>query len=124
MKAKTIKLPIYNTQVSFVLSNNLEKAAKKRDLHSDGVNYKQYSMVTVKSNHRNGASSWTILIKKYKKGIKISALTHEVNHVCVWVCEHLGINIGVGNDEAYAYMSEFLMGELLNFLNIPERWKL
>lgn len=48
---------------------------------------------------------------------RITAIAHEVSHVAVGVFSAIGIPVVAGNDEAFAYYMQFLLGAVLGLEN-------
>ena len=53
---------------------------------------------------------WTILWTKEKD---IPILTHEIFHVCEFLFNRIGIEYNIGSGELWAYMSQYIMSEIL-----------
>ncbi len=123
MKIQVYIMPIYRRRITFAVGKDLEKMARKLNVHNKDCNYETYNALTIRSRAKNCSHRYYILIQQ-KKEISISDLTHEVSHVCAIICSDLGIIVKAWEDEANAYMVEDVMRQLLRFLGLKDKMKI
>lgn len=123
MKIQSYIMPIYRRKITFAIGKNLEKMTKKLNIHSQNCNYDTYNALTIRTKAKNCSHTYYVLIVQNKE-IFISDLTHEASHLCTIICDDLGIIVKAWEDEAYAYMFEDTMRQLMRFLGLKDKVKI
>ena len=127
MKKKLIRLPIYEQNVMFLLTDKVEDINKITVY--DKIERESFLAMTIndnikKKNHKgNTVENYCIIIalnpESIYKRLTMGDLAHEVNHAVDYLYERIGEPIECGNGEPQAYLTGYIMNELCKFLNIP-----
>ena len=107
MRKKTIRIPIYECDLTIILDDDLsyiEKKYKTKDL-SD------YGAVTMRVPDKFGEY---IIAFEYTGGAIIS---HEIVHLKNYIYQDCSIELDRYNDEPEAYLTGWLFDQINNFLN-------
>ena len=105
MKDLKIKIPIYNSLVRYIVTDDFINEYKRQGAKYDDT-----------YNHCHGVSEWinginTIMIKeKYENDW--SVIAHEVLHATNRILEHVGVEVNTINDEAQAYLLSYVIKEI------------
>ena len=112
IKYQTIRLSPFPFDVIVFYGSKREKViewAKETIPEQFSENHEMYEFNGVgRSIMTDGG--WTILWTKEKD---IPILTHEIFHVCEFLFRRIGIEYNIGSGELWAYMSQYIMSEIL-----------
>lgn len=117
-KEKTIKLPIYPSIIVFIETNSYQKVYDNHgiDLKSEPRSDAIMDFTKPKRNGYCTRKYYIILDTKPKVGdVKIPTMVHECFHISSMICKQKGIKADHDNDEAQAYMLDYIVNEALFF---------
>lgn len=107
---KTIKLPIYDCSVKFILSDNIKKEigkiTKKYKIPNDTEDGDEYEGLVIFPK----MSSYYLLVDY--KHLSYNTLLHETYHLASLVCKQRDIE----NEEASAWICGFVGSDIIKFL--------
>lgn len=106
MKKKTIKIPIYEAEVTIILDKDLEYVEKKYKT----ISLKNYGAVTLQNNAHH--KKYVVAFEYVSAGI----VAHEVVHLVNYLFLDCGLQLDRENDEAQAYLTNWLVDKIYNFL--------
>lgn len=106
MKTKKIKVPIYNTVLTIVISKNLYGVSEKFKLNA---NLSKYSAITI--DEKDGS-----IVVAFSDVNRIKDIVHEVVHIKNYIFKNINQKLDVDNDEAEAYLIGWLFDQINNFL--------
>jgi hypothetical protein len=107
MIKKNIIVPIYGNKVIFLATDNVKNIPKYLDFSYDNV----YAHTIIA--YEKGEEIFIIL--NQKENLSVGVLAHEVIHAANFIFYSRGIKLDIENDEAYAYLVEYLMDKLSKF---------
>lgn len=107
MKIKTIKIPIYQCNLTMVLDKDLSYIEKKYKT----MPLSDYGAVTMRIPNK---FSEYIVAFEYTDG---AIIAHEIVHLKNLIYQDKGIELDRYNDEPEAYLIGWLFKEIYNFLN-------
>lgn len=110
MKKKKIKIPIYVGDLVIIQTNDFRKVEKKYKLRdTSGM-----SAFMFKTLDKKGFSQYVVC---FGKNVKNSIIVHECVHAVNELFDHVGIKLDIKNDEAQAYLTEWMFEQCNKFLN-------
>lgn len=108
---KTIKLPIYDCKVNFILAQDMKKEVSKI--------YKKYKLLTFEDEEDSECEGMVIFpnIGVYyllidEKYLTYNTILHEVYHVASKVCTHRDIQ----EEESAAWINGYIGSAIISFL--------
>ena len=114
MKEKKIKIPIFNTDM-FIIYGNRDDVAEGMNKKYEGLNF------TNTSNHnghyqvlRNGEFRDMCVI--IYEGYEDQYIYHESLHAAYDILDYVGVEVTVNDDEALAYLMEYIADQVLRTL--------
>lgn len=108
MKIKTIPIPIFKGEITFIKSKSFKKTEEKYKINIPS----RFGAVTF----RNENSEYFECVVSFIDS-NLSLLAHEAVHVCNYVFDNVGIKLDADNDEAQAYLIGWIVDEMLKFIN-------
>jgi hypothetical protein len=105
MKIKKIKVPIYNTILTIVISKNLDGVSEKFNLKED---LSEYSAITI--DEKDGS-----VVVAFSDIYRIKDIAHEVVHIKNYIFRNINQKLDVDNDEAEAYLTTWLFNYIYKF---------
>lgn len=108
MKIKTIKIPIYRGELTFIKSESFKETNEKYNLQIP----EKFGAVTFRNESIDTFECVVSFVDDY-----ISLLAHEAIHVCNFIYENIGAKLDIENDEHQAYVTQWILSEMLNFLD-------
>lgn len=108
MKTKTIEIPIYKGELTFIKSDSFKETNERYKLSIP----ERFGAVTF----RNEAIDTFECVVSFVEE-NISLLAHEAVHVCNFIYEKIGAKLDIENDEFQAYLIGWIVDEMLNFLD-------
>ena len=115
MKSENYIMPIYGVRVTFAYGKDIEAISKELNIYRSGYNYDGIQARMERVKESDGHTRFFLLVKKGKEGISLPNVVHEIGHLCIAICEYVGIKADWENDEPLAYMMEATMEQILNF---------
>lgn len=108
MKIKTIDIPIFYGKLTFIKSKNYKRTNKRYEINIPS----RFGAVTFRNEKAKGFECVVSFVDS-----NISLLAHEAVHVCGFILENIGAKKDIDNDEFEAYITGWVVDEMLNFLN-------
>lgn len=116
-KRKNLKIPIYDTKLSFIVSDSVSKVSSETyytfnddELYAHALD----NYTIIKGDKINNL--YLILNPNHSFAeINIPILTHELTHIKNMVFRHKGYRIDTSNDECEAYLMGWLMKKSYKF---------
>jgi hypothetical protein len=103
MKVITKDIPIYSGYFRIVITKDFEKAVKKLNVKTNGLDVKNYGALVLENDFaKNGCFRYTIILPP-------KSSPHLIAHEAVHLVNNLFVNCGIQldrhNDEAQAYLT-------------------
>ena len=116
-RQKTIKVPIYPLYFTLIVTKDVEKSVKAQQ-----KNFPNYDTSFGEGNQgcavmHNGH----VAIFLDEKWICHGLIAHELSHIITMIEDHLQLRPEKENDEASAYLTDYLTEEVYKMLN---HWKI
>lgn len=105
MKTKKVKVPIYNTRLTIVISENLEGVSERFKLNTD---LSEYSAITI--DEKDGS-----IVVAFSDVNRIKDIAHEVVHIKNYIFRNIHQKLDADNDEAEAYLTTWLFNYIYEF---------
>lgn len=105
MKEIKFKIPIYNSVVRYIVSEDIITYLKTTESYYDANDNDAYGIATFV----NGAHT-IVIMDKCKDNWSIIA--HEVIHVANRILESRGVEISTSNDEALTYLVSYIIEQI------------
>lgn len=105
METKKVKVPIYNTRLTIVISENLDGVSEKFKLNTD---LSEYSAITI--DEKDGS-----IVVAFSDVNRIKDIVHEVVHIKNYIFRNIHQKLDVDNDEAEAYLTTWLFNYIYEF---------
>lgn len=107
MRIKTIKIPIYQSNLTIVIDKDLSYVEKKYKTKS----LKNFGAVTLKDEIKY--RDYVVAFEYYSGSI----IAHEIVHIINYIYLDCGIELDRVNDENQAYLTGWLFDEINKFFN-------
>jgi hypothetical protein len=120
-----ISLPIYKAGVIIMITRDTERAAANVRKWYDGE-FDQWDADSAlgKTLSREGYTGSVIWLRDPPKtSEQIAVLCHEALHATARLMDRLRIPLTYSNEEAYAYVMEYIVSEVLREVRKPSRRK-
>jgi len=119
MFKKEIQIPIYKGVLAFCIGDDKEEITDYFDLGDllPEVIF-AHSFYTSKDYEIKDIGVFLIILNfKYEMPITYGIITHEINHIGNMILNYRRIDPNYDNDEAEAYLKEWIANELYSFLS-------
>ena len=113
MEITTIELPIYYTDIIFIIDHDWTAASKKLKLDLSQDDLKAHALTL--DNSDNYITEYEIYLLLKPGFLDINTLMHEVMHIVMYICMFKGIHPDPANDEPLAYLQGYIAEELFKF---------
>ena len=112
MKVKKIEVPIYNCDLTIILTKDLNEVVKKYKLPG---NWGEFGALTFedKSKYRDYVVAFT-------DANHLSNIAHEIVHIKNYIFLGINAKVDLRNDEPEAYLIGWLFDQINNFLKQQE----
>ncbi len=119
-KEKIVKCPLYPVWVCFIASDSQDEVNKHHDLDVEGFSagYATRQGIQLRGDKYKVTCVFIILNPNFKKAqleIGPGSIAHECLHGSSFILEYIGIHASHGNDEALAYLIQYLVVEAHKF---------
>lgn len=119
-REKIIPCPLYSIQICFIASDSEEEVNKRRNLDMEGFGGGYATRQPIKlRGQKDREICIFIILNTDAKGLSIplgpGTIAHECLHGCSFILEYVGIHATHGNDEAMAYLLQWLVTEAHKF---------
>ena len=104
-------LPIYDQDICFINTNDYIKLNR---LHNTNEDSEPLAFASTLYN-KKGIRYYAIVVNTKHSEISIGIIAHECLHIVNMIFGVVGIKADNGNDEAQAYLLEYLMNEAMKF---------
>ncbi len=113
-KRITVHVDVFKTDVVFIIGASKDNHRKEhKRILGDTEHFLEDDSFLGRTTTRKGHAVLVALKKKPNNPIAISSLAHECLHVATFICDSLGLPISYDNDEVLAYITQYLIKELL-----------
>lgn len=102
MVEELIKIPIYNTKIKIVITDDIDKYAKENEIDDRGL--KNYQAIVYNFCDFDREFDLIVLFNEPKHG----DIVHEVFHLTCALMRHIGCPLTNESEEAYAYLNEYI----------------
>ena len=109
MKVKKIEVPIYNYDLTIILTKDLNEVVKKYKLDGEFGNFGALTFED-KSKYRHYVVAFT-------DSNHLSNIAHEIVHIKNYIFLGINAKVDLHNDEPEAYLVGWLFDQINNFLN-------
>ena len=106
MKIKTLTIPIYNSKLTIILTNDLKEVELKYKCDS----LENYSAVVLAKR-----SNYVVAFNNSENIEK--TIAHEVVHLKNYIFKDCGVLLDIDNDESEAYLTGWLFETIYKFIN-------
>lgn len=106
MKTKIIPIPIYFGKLVLVVVTDWNEFDKK---YNTNIAAEDYIGVAV---NKKGSSTYVIGLKEFE----FEFIAHEAVHIVNYIYRNCGIHLDVKNDEPQAYLTGWVVSEVVKFL--------
>lgn len=109
MRKKTIKIPLYQGEVTLIKTDDLKEVEKKyktQSLHG-------YDACVLRDGHSQYIIAFT-------NNIRVGIIAHEALHLIGYIYEDIGAILDVKNDEPQCYLLEWIVDECHKFIKIDK----
>lgn len=110
MKELKFKVPIYNSNVVYIETDDFIDYYKKIKVSYDNTDNDCYGLAF------RGPKSYIILVKTSHKD-DWSVIAHEALHVSNMILNSRGVEIDTSNDEASAYLMSYIIEKIQKYKN-------
>lgn len=120
---RPLHIPIYNQTMYFFDSmKDIERFSKKEGYDYSSVAHLEHALGFVgilrknpkDDNEEFGEGSLIMLVLNKDLDVVI----HEATHAALMLCDHVGINVDIDNQEPYAYLTAFIAMEYIRMFNV------
>lgn len=112
MKSKTVNIPIFPGQLLIIYSEDPEEVNKKFGWDDAG----SYRAIAFRNLKQPFAPKFAVAFFPYSIN-RMNIIAHEAVHIANFICEYAGIKLDTDNDEAYAYILDWVVDQCDKFLN-------
>lgn len=106
---KRIRVSLYNCHITVSINDTITEGFKELNCSTDS-NPEDFNAVTI--NFYNGSIA-VLLTRKST----IGTITHECSHVVNRIFDHIGYSLDMKNDEAHAYLLEWITQKVYDICN-------
>jgi hypothetical protein len=106
-----IKIPVYNTKIRVVITDDFNKFAKLNEISEQDLSV--YSAVCF--NFFKYKRDFELIVI-FKENPKYGEIVHEVFHLTCDTLRNVGCSLTEESEEAYAYLNEYLSKVIQNIV--------
>lgn len=111
IKVKNINIPIYFGNLRIVVCDNLQSAAERLKVNTEGINLEYYGAFAYSDRNKKGYARYSIFLHQ---DTKPALIAHEAVHLTNFIFRDVCMQLDRINDEAQAYLTGWFVEQIHN----------